>query len=165
MRFQKRQKPDSKPNPVTILYDNHEKHPWMFLKQDWPMKRVHLKVGDYTIEGYEDKVAIEKKSGIEELLRDLTAKYRPTFVRFLRRLSKVPIKVIVVEGSLSDVPVAVKAIQLKSKGKSELTKEAIYYWLAQITVKYKIPVIFTGNSWKTPVWVVKHLITETIKEL
>jgi len=163
MRYKK--KPKLKPvEPMVILYDDREKRYWMFLQQYWPMRKQRLKVGDYTIQGLEDQVAIEKKSSLEELLNDLTMKYRPTFVRFLTKLSKVPVKAIVVEDSLSNVAKALEKVRRKSGGRSRLTPETIYYWLAQITIKYKIPVIFTGNDWGTPVRVVRHLFMEAQRQ-
>jgi len=150
MRYKK--KPKLKPvEPMVILYDDREKRYWMFLQQYWPMRKQR-------------QVAIEKKSSLEELLNDLTMKYRPTFVRFLTKLSKVPVKAIVVEDSLSNVAKALEKVRRKSGGRSRLTPETIYYWLAQITIKYKIPVIFTGNDWGTPVRVVRHLFMEAQRQ-
>ena len=62
------------PKQFTVLMDDREKKAW-----DLPYKveRKRLKTGDYTVKGFEDKIAIEKKSGLVELLNDLTAKYRP----------------------------------------------------------------------------------------
>lgn len=158
-----------KPKPITelpvILYDKQEKRPWIFLQQyGYKMERVHLKVGDYTLKGFESKVSIEKKSGLAELLIDLTAKYRETFKRFLTKLSEVPICAIVVEDDLSRVATVIKTLQQKSNGKLQLTETTVYYWVAKITLDYKIPVIFTGRDWRVQGHIIKHLITEAHKQ-
>ena len=125
----------------TIAVDDREKHPWGLWK---PAIVKRLPVGDYSIAGLEDKIAIEKKSGLAELLNDLTASYRPTFERFLRRLSTIPIKCVVVDEQLSEWRVhrALKIVKEKSRGKSQLIPRTIYYWLAEITCTYGIPVLF-----------------------
>jgi len=137
----------------------------MFLRSyGYEMKRIHLKVGDYTFAGYENKVAIEKKSGLDELLRDLTAKYRETFKRFLARLSDVPIRAIVIEDDLSRVAAAIKTLRQKSNDKFRLTETTVYYWVAQITLAYKIPIIFTGTDWRVQGHTVEHLFKEAYKQ-
>jgi len=140
-------KPKKIPKSFIILCDDREKKPW-----DLPYKveRKRLKTGDYTIKGFEDRVAIEKKSGLIELLNDLANDYRPTFERFLKRLSEYPVKVIVVEDTLSELSVsrALTHIRKKSRGKARLTSRTIYYWVADISAKYGIPIVFVGKRAK-----------------
>lgn len=140
MRYKKKPKPSD--NNFTIVFDDREHKPWLFLKQRWPMVRKRLKVGDYSIEGFEDKIAIEKKSGLAELLSDLTAKNRSRFERFLKKLSKVPIRAIIVDDEISNLQRAVALLRKKSK--TQLTEQTVYYWLAVIICKYNIPIIFRG---------------------
>jgi len=135
-------KPKLTVGKYVILQDDREKMPWSFLRFAFTIKKKRLKVGDYTFEGFEDLVAIEKKSGLEELLSDLTAGYRPTFERFLKKLSKVPIRIIIVEDNLSNLSKAIYILRRKTK--SQLTENTICYWLAKIVMQYKIPVLFVG---------------------
>lgn len=145
MRYLKKKKTPKQLPPV--LYDKQEKRPWVL---PFKMKRVNLKTGDYTFEGFEDKIAIEKKSGLIELLNDLANGYRPTFERFLKRLSEYPVKVIIVEDTLSELSInrALTHIRRKSGGKARLTAKTIYYWVAEIAAKYGIPIIFVGKRAK-----------------
>jgi hypothetical protein len=146
MRYLKRPKLNM---DFDILYDKQEKQPWLFLNAKYgAMERVHLKTGDYTIKGFEDVIAIEKKSGIMELLNDLSGNYRPTFQRFLMQLSKYPVKAIVVESPLrvGEVSKAIATRKRKSNGKAQLTAETIWYWTAEITMKYRIPLLFVDSS-------------------
>jgi len=144
------------PKSFTVLVDDREKKAW-----DLPYKieRKRLKTGDYTIKGFEKIIAIEKKSGLIELLNDLANGYRPTFERFLKRLSKYPIKCIVVEDVLNNVAIdrALMYIRKKSRGRCRLTSKTIYYWAAEISVKYGIPVIFVDK------WAMMALLPEVFR--
>lgn len=130
---------------LTILIDDREKKPW---KLEYQTKVKRLKVGDYTFEGYEDLVAIEKKSGLVELLNDLAFGYRPTFKRFLARMKDHPIRCIVVEESLDYhlVLAGLKQIRKKSNGKSKLTPRTVYFWVGEIMLQYGIPILFVCKS-------------------
>lgn len=144
MRYLKKKKI---PNQFTVLMDDREKKGW-----DLPYKveRKRLKTGDYTVKGFEDVIAIEKKSGLVELLNDLTAKYRPTFERFLKRFSKYPVKVIVVEDTLSELSISRALVHIKKKsgGRARLTSKSIHYWAAEISGKYGIPIVFVSKGMK-----------------
>lgn len=144
MRYLKNKKV---PKQFTVLYDKQEKRPWVL---PYKMERVNLKTGDYTFKGFEKIVAIEKKSGLVELLNDLANGYRPTFERFLKRLSEYPVKVIVVEDTLSELSIsrALIHIRKKSRGRARLTARSIYYWTADIAAKYGIPIVFVGKRAK-----------------
>ena len=145
MRYLKTKKVSKQLPPV--LYDKQEKRPWVL---PYKIKRANLKTGDYTFEGFEDIIAIEKKSGLIELLNDLANGYRPTFERFLKRLSEYPVKVIVVEDTLSELSIqrALTHVRRKSRGKARLTAKSIYYWTAEISTKYGIPIVFVGKRAK-----------------
>lgn len=134
-------RPKRHTNGFTILVDDREKSPWKLL---YPTEVKRLPVGDYSFKGLEKLVAIEKKSGLVELLNDLTAGYRQTFERFLKRLSAVPVKCIVVDEPLSEwrVHKALKIVKEKSRGKSQLIPRTIYYWLGEMMMTYNIPVLF-----------------------
>lgn len=139
MRYIKR--PKKSTNGFTILVDDREKQPW---KLSYPTKVKRLEVGDYSFYDLEKLAAFEKKSGLVELLNDLTASYRPTFERFLKRLSQVPVKCIIVDEPLSEwrVHKALKIVKEKSRGKSQLIPRTLYFWTAEIVVKYGIPILF-----------------------
>jgi len=141
-RYIKKPKPNQ--NSFTVLYDDRERHPWL-LPAQYAMEKKRLKVGDYSIKGYEDLIAIEKKSGIAELFNDLAASYRPTFKRFLRRLSKYPVRCIIVEDELSRVD-AVYHRMKKVAPDMEMTPHTIFYWVEEIILVYCIPVLFVPKS-------------------
>lgn len=130
---------------IVVLRDDREKRPWT---TGFTTEVKRLNVGDYTVKGYEDKIAIEKKSGLVELLTDLSVGYRNTFIRYLKKLSKYQVKVMIVEDNFDICAIngAMKIMQRKSNGASQLTANTLYYWVAEITAGYGIPVIFAGKS-------------------
>ncbi len=162
MRYLKKKssKSKSKPRIVTILIDDRERNSWTINHQGFKFETKRLKVGDYTIKGFEDQVAIEKKSGIIELISNLSGKDRPRFKRFLEKLSKYPIKCIVIEDSLSHIDAAFRACP-----KTHLEPFSIYYWLSVITIKYKIPVLFIGSNKQQREDFLYYLFSEIMTQL
>ena len=128
---------------LVILVDDREKQPWD-LSIPLKMERKRLAVGDYTIKGYEKLIAIEKKSGIQELLGNLSGKDRIRFEKFLVRLSKVPFCCLVIEDDYTQAPYALKVLQKKSGGICKVNLTSLNCWLAKITFQYGIPVLFIG---------------------
>ena len=160
MRYKKK---PAKLKDLTILVDDREKKGWTFLKQSYTIERTRLKTADYTIKGYEDIIAIEKKSGLRELFGNLTSCNRQRFIRFLDRLSKYPIKAIVVDEALSFERMSYHLMLLRKKSNCGLTPNTIYYWLDRISIYYGIPVIFAGP--KSTVQVVEQVFKQAIERI
>ena len=67
--------------PFTIIQDSREQAPWTFQnivieKKLWVIRRVvkTMKTGDYTIEGYEDRLCLERKS-VSDLIQSVTREH------------------------------------------------------------------------------------------
>jgi len=142
MRYKKR-KPKVDSKPFVVLYDDREdeEHRWHL---PYKMEKKRLKCGDYTVKGFENVMTIEKKSGFEEVFKDLAVKYRPTFEKFLKKLSAYPVKCIVVEDELSNLHKVWYALKRKAP-KMRMYPESIYFWAAQ-TIAHGIPVIFVRRD-------------------
>lgn len=56
---------------LTILRDNQEKKGWNFASFDCDVKVVNLNTGDYTIEGFENDLCIERKASTGEIAINL----------------------------------------------------------------------------------------------
>jgi hypothetical protein len=84
---------------VIILRDTREKQPWNF---DWYSNEISdiqvctVKVGDYTLKGYEDVIAVERKRSTGELAINF-GKKRKQFVAELERMRPYTHKYIVCE--------------------------------------------------------------------
>ena len=128
---------------TTLLYDDRERAPWRFLEAHWPMEKTRLKTGDYTLVGWEDRIAIEKKSGWAEIIGNVSKPDRARFRRFLKRLSAYDAKVLVVEEPLTVLAVeaAVKKARASSNGKSCATARQVYWWVCEIQGLYGVPLL------------------------
>lgn len=83
----------------TILVDDREKKPYSFPGME--VEQARLNVGDYTIKGFEDVFAVERKS-----LNDLTRSVGTDRTRFedeIKRAQDLDNFTVVIESSVSDV--------------------------------------------------------------
>lgn len=99
--------PKTIPCPFKIIVDTREQKPWKFegltkrvRGEDRPIEvetvRRKLESGDYSIEGMENQIAIERKSASD--LISTVFHGRDRFVRELERLSQLKWAAVVVEG-------------------------------------------------------------------
>jgi DNA excision repair protein ERCC-4 len=95
--------------PFTILVDQREKAPFDFVGYLADQRHggggmivtcssAHLKTGDYTISGHEDRIAVERKS--REDAYGTIGQGRDRFEREIERLNAMPWAAVVVEDSL-----------------------------------------------------------------
>lgn len=87
-------------NPFTIIIDTREQTPWAF-PDEQPLMSAALPAGDYSIAGYEQVIALERKS-----LNDLVGtviRDRDRFHRELVKLKSYRRKAVVIEASIADV--------------------------------------------------------------
>ncbi len=89
----------SKKINFVILSDTRENLPYTFKGYNCEVKRAGLKTGDYSIEGYENEICIERKSKAD--LYSSLGKGRERFEREFERMSKTEYKALVIEASLS----------------------------------------------------------------
>jgi hypothetical protein len=92
------------PKPV-VLVDTREQLPWRLVENhpNWigAEKRVALKAGDYSIEGMQDLLALERKS-MPDAIRSVTAD-RARFIASCARLGQLRWKAIVIEATYEDM--------------------------------------------------------------
>jgi hypothetical protein len=81
-----------------ILVDQREKTPWEF--KDWESDVRTMPTGDYTLEGFEKVVSVERKGGVAEFAQNL---YQDRFERELARLDEVRHPFCVLEFSMEDL--------------------------------------------------------------
>jgi DNA excision repair protein ERCC-4 len=123
-------RPPAPPQPVIVI-DDREKQPYAF---PGAVTR-HLAAGDYSILGYEDRVAIERKSK-KDAYRSL-GHVRERFQREIERLANYDYAAIVIESSLPEF--------LIPPPFGELHPHAAIASLLGWSVKYRLPVLFAGD--------------------
>lgn len=98
--------------PCPVLIDTREQLPYRFagIPADaafgggiWqvPRRTVQLPTGDYSLDGYASRVAVERKS-ISDLFGTL-GQGRDRFIRELERLNEMPFACVVVEAEWSEI--------------------------------------------------------------
>lgn len=125
-----------KPLPI-IIKDTREQQGYNFKASSkcGGMVVQCLNAGDYTVEGLEDYIIIERKHSVEELWSNF-GKHRDRFFREIERMTHVRYKILLIEDSLSSV---------YSHRFVKMNANSIIGTLANLMLKHGIYVIFAGN--------------------
>ena len=118
-----------------IVIDSREQQPYTFACE---VVKARLDAGDYSVVGFEQRVAVERKS-----LRDFVGTVIHDFDRFareLQRLSAMEAACIVVEADLTAVLCGQHAEALRAVAPQSLLGASTY-----IGVKYRVPVYWCGS--------------------
>jgi ERCC4-type nuclease len=126
--------------PVVVYVDDREKTPFELDKYYFTVVKKRLKSGDYAIEGIEDIVCIERKNSINEILTDLSKKYRDNFKACLLRIKLFKEKVMIIEEDLSSIN------RKLATSRSSMTAQGLFNWLARIGIEYGIKLFFVTDK-------------------
>ena len=146
-------------NPFTICVDTREQLPYRFngIKGDSKQKglpiaveisKVTLKTGDYSIEGLENRIAIERKS-----LEDAYSSFihdRKRFERELERLSDMEFSMVIVEALEDDL---YQYVQRYTSGNPKSVYRSVISW----RVKYGIHFCFANSRQRAMRDTFRHL--------
>lgn len=121
----------------TIIKDSREKKGWNFRASANCRGMIvrKLETGDYSLVDYEDLIMIERKS-LSDLWGTLLTS-RERFIKEMERAKEIPIRYLVIEGTLSDVMHGLKY--------SKVGPDYILSSLMSLEVKYGIHVIYTSK--------------------
>lgn len=120
---------------VAVVIDTREQQPYAFDPAHVTTVRRALPAGDYSLEGYESAMAIERKS-LEDFVASAIT-HRERFGRELRVLSEFDLGCIVVEGSLEDV--------LSHRYRSGAHESSVFGAALSIIVDHRVAVFFCGD--------------------
>ena len=84
---------------MKVVVSQREKQPWNLPGVE--TEEDHLKTGDYTVEGFEDQFAVERKS-VNDLATSVGSE-RERFEAEIRRAQEMDYFVVIIEGSKKDV--------------------------------------------------------------
>ena len=116
---------------MIIIIDTREQRPYTF-QQIKPQPKVvtkGLKTGDYSLDGLQNKICIERKS-----LADLFGSVgsgRKRFEREMQRMSKFDYAALVIESSLA-------GIFTNPPSRSKMSSKAIFRTLLSWSIKYNV---------------------------
>lgn len=132
---------------MIIIQDNQEKIPWNFAFYGIEQITKSLNTGDYTLQGYEDVLCIERKSSTGELANNIGMKWAP-FKRELERMYDFPEKYLICEFPESNIfnfPLY-STIPKSAWPKMKITANFLCSRIALIQEKYNITVLFADDK-------------------
>ncbi len=121
---------------MRILIDTREQMPFTFSGYDVDPEPVTLPVGDYSLPGFQDRIAIERKS-LNDLIACLMGKDRERFERELIKGRAYDLFAVVVEAALADVS--------QGKYRSDMRPQAALQSLITFQVRYRVSFVWAGN--------------------
>jgi DNA excision repair protein ERCC-4 len=140
---------------VKILIDSREQLPFTFAGYEASPEVVALPVGDYSLPGFEDRIAIERKS-IDDLVGCLMGNNRARFERELARGRHYDVFAVVVEASLADVS--------QGRYRSEMKPQAALQSLVTFMVRYRATFIWAGCK-RAAEYVTFSLLAKYLREI
>ena len=127
--------PRSDNNRITVVVDTREQEPYTFDPSSVSVIRRALPAGDYSIEGYEESVAVERKT-LEDFVSTVIHS-RKRFTRELQRLTGYTAACVVVEADLNDI--------LRGRYRSGANPKAVLGTVLSIVVDFHVPVFFCSD--------------------
>lgn len=109
--------------------------------------RRKLDTGDYSLDGFEDRISVERKS-IPDLMGCI-GKGRDRFERELERILLIPTRAVVVEGNWIDIELG----KYPGRVNSNAAIGSILGWISR-----GIPFIFAGNRTRASEYVARLLV-------
>lgn len=142
----------TKNNNFTIIIDTREQHPWQFSEHTTANKK--LDTGDYSIEGMENILCIERKNGIAEIANNMT---EDRFVDVIERMKTYKHAYILIEcdyDQLMNYPIGSDVPKRVWKN-IKISPGFILKFLTELSVHHNIHIIFCG----CPAWAEKTALS------
>ncbi len=131
----------------SVLIDEREQKPWFFPQSSLcdGQKFTTLKTGDYTLQGYEDILSIEKKASTGEFATNIN---EARFFRELERLDKFAHPFLILEFDYEDMISFPKnsGIPQKVWPKLRVTPNYMIKKLTEIDLNFRTKIIFAGHG-------------------
>tara|TARA_Y100000361_G_scaffold24571_1_gene19625 strand:- start:182 stop:667 length:486 start_codon:yes stop_codon:yes gene_type:complete len=134
----------------TVIKDTREQEGYYFSKYDKCEGMIERKLdtGDYSIEGLEEKICVERKASPEELATNLGQK-KNAFMNEIERMKTFRHKFILLEFSLQDLVEFPEGSRIpeSQKAKVKISGKYMLKMLMEFQLKHNIHVIFCGNKY------------------
>jgi ERCC4-type nuclease len=137
----------------TLIVDTRERTPWDFEGDDFFGDIVYKKLdaGDYSIEGHEHRIAIERKATGDELFTNLQKAFKHRLYAEAERMQDYEFKIIIIEQTLDQIlsPGNYYVNKRKINKKSPKMPPAVVMEnLLKLMVHHNIHVFFGGSRAK-----------------
>jgi len=141
---------------MIVLVDSREQAPFAFSRfDDVTVERAGLPTGDYSLPGFEDRAAVERKE-LDDLIGCLMGSNRERFERELTRLSRYDLAAVVVESSMEDVS--------RGRYRSQMKPHAALQSILALQVRHRVPFVWCGNRAGAE-YVTHSLLTKYLREI
>jgi hypothetical protein len=132
---------------MIIVQDVQEKQPWNFEFYGHPQKIQYLATGDYTVEGHETSVVIERKKTTGELYNNLLSKYKQ-FKAECERIQTFDYRFLICEFPMSDFDIFPinSGIPRHIWGKLRKGGDFMKDRLTELLIRNDIEVFFCNNK-------------------
>ena len=134
----------------TVIKDTREQEGYHFSKYDKCEGMVERKLdtGDYSIEGLEERICVERKASPEELATNLGQK-KHAFMNEIERMKPFRHKFILLEFSLQDLVDFPEGSRIpeSQKAKVKISGKYMLKMLMEFQLKHNIHVVFCGNKY------------------
>lgn len=127
----------------TIIIDTREQQPWCF--DNYVTANKKLDTGDYSVEGLEHLLAIERKKSISEFANNIT---ESRFKDVIERLHNIKYAFLLLEFDLQDVliyPVG-STVPRRLWDKIKISPSFIIKHLLELQINHNIKIIFCGDA-------------------
>ena len=130
-------------NDFTIIVDTREQQPWSF--DHYVKANKKLDTGDYSIEGLEHVLAIERKKSVCEFANNIT---ESRFKDVVKRLSEIKHSFILLEFDLEDILIYPVGSSLPRRlwDKIKISPSFIMKHILELQLYHNIKVVFCGDS-------------------
>lgn len=135
--------------PFTVIKDTREQDGYYFSAFNTCAGMIEHKLdtGDYTIQGLEDKICVERKGCVEELAVNLGQK-KYAFLNEIDRMKIFPHKFLILEFSLEDLlkfPDETR-IPIKNKASLKITGKYMIKCLMEFALYNNVQILFCGDK-------------------
>ena len=121
---------------MKIITDTREQLPYQFENYQVEISTSALMAGDYSLAGFQDRVAIERKS-LDDLIGCLTGKDRSRFEKELARAGSFERFAVIVEASLEDISF--------KRYRSAMSPHSVIQSIMAFYIRYGVPFVFCGS--------------------
>lgn len=122
---------------MKIIIDTNEKKPWLFSKSD--CIHANMETGDYTLEGFENILSIERKGHVSEFYHNICSNDLARFKRELDRLSLFKYAYVILCFSMRDILLYPQTTDLPFAIKKRIGSKGDYFLRQFITLQVKYP--------------------------
>jgi ERCC4-type nuclease len=148
-------------NHFLVIRDTREQTGWQFTagKTCLGTKAGTLKTGDYTVEGYENLLSIERKGSVQEFAQNLMD---DRFFREMERMKEYKYAYLVLEFTAEDLFNYPESANIPSAAKARIRTNGNFLMSKTMHLQnnYPIKVFFAGRKGKDMAYYIMKMVTD-----